>query len=1332
MRNLLPGFIIEKYLDQEFEGNFRAYSVFIDISGFTSTTEALMKHGKEGAEVLSDILKFLFSTSVESIYSHGGFITRFAGDAFTALFITGIDDPERPRRILTCALTIQKFFQTHHTYHSKFGDFEFAVKVGLSYGDVDWGIVGKDHSKAYYFKGYAVDNCAYAEHHCEKGDICADIQFINAVPELILKKTLKSKKSTSFFRIDQVAAFDTTPNPLPYKNFSEDIVSIFTGKNELHFPAGEFREAFSVFVSFDRVSDLGRFMNVVIEQQEAYGGSHPHLDFGDKGGNILVFFGAPVSYEDNEQRALKFILGVQMYMDSTIQLRAGISQGILYAGYNGVELRQEFTCLGNTVNQSARYMMKANWGEIYTCDRTSKNPSFQFEHKGDFEFKGRSGKIPTYHLIREAEVKQVLYTGKQFGRTEELARLKSMIQPIRNDQFGGIVYVDGLAGIGKSRLIYELKRSLKKSAFTWFEMRCDGILRKSFNPIVYFLEHYFNQSTEYGHAKNKHRFERKLNRIVNRTDQTDIKKELQRSYSFLGHLINLHWEYSLYESLDAKSRYENTMYAFKNLIKAESLQKPVIILVEDCHWIDPDTQTLLQTLFTNVDDFPFLLISACRFNDDDTPFHLGFSVNPENRVGLESLDKDTTFELIKDKFNADRVPLKTLKLVCEKSSGNPFYIEQMVLYLQENKLVDGENNLIATDIDMPSGINSIIVARIDRLTSDLKEIVKTASALGQEFAINILSAMLNNKPLKEYLQKGENETIWYHVTEIDYVFKNALIRDAVYEMQLKKQLRNLHSLAGETMENIYKDQLEMYYSDLANHFENAEVEDKALFYLEKAGNFSRDNYQNTEAITFYNKLLKHFDWVQKFLTNPTGQKPTKDQVEGCQKYIDISLENAKILQLVGKWDEAINICYQLLSLATLIFDDSRFARTELHLGTKLYMKGSYEDAMKHYKSSLDRYEKLKNEHGIARAVANMGLVYWRLGKNDDAMESFERMKKLAENQKDQIGIAKAVGNIGLIYQSQRNYSRAMEFYQKQLKIDEEIGDKLGISVATSLIGTAHYYQGNLDEAMDYFNRRVQLSEELGDKKGISDAIGNIGSIYQKMGNYDKALECSEKQLRLAQELGDKRGIGTSSNYIGDIYRVTGEPRKSIQYFKTGFAISEELGNLRGVANAAGRLGELHTEFMEYDTALDYYDRAIEVSEKLDIMPYYYSMKYQKAELLFLTGRFSDATELNEHVLEKKKELGIPDKIFEGHMLRGRIEFKTGMTGQSNTLYTMLANTQSMSEISDLHYELFKLTEADEHQKPALEFYLKMKDKAPDRPNYELDKRIKVLTKKRGI
>ncbi|MFQ6611023.1 MAG: adenylate/guanylate cyclase domain-containing protein [Fidelibacterota bacterium] len=571
MRNLVPEFVIAKYLEKNYQGEFTAYSIFIDISGFTSTTEALMKHGKEGAEVLSDILEFLFSTSVDSIYSNGGFITRFAGDAFTALFIAEEEDKELSKRILNSALTIQKFFKTHRIYHSKFGDFEFAVKVGISYGKVDWGIVGKDHSKSYYFKGYAVDHCAYAEHHCEKGDICADEKFMSKIPTLILNKKQKSNTGTAFYRIDKTKNFKVSQHPSAETVFSEEIISIFTGKNELHFPAGEFREAFSVFISFENVSDLDTFMNVVIDQQEAYGGSHPHLDFGDKGGNVLVFFGAPVSYENNEQRALKFILGIRDHMEPTIRLRAGISQGILYAGYNGVERRQEFTCLGNTVNQSARYMMKAEWNETLTCDRTSRNDSFEFEHVGDFEFKGRSGTIPTYRLIREANRRQTVFTGKQYGRIDETKQLMLTLNPLKKGKNGGIVYIDGIAGIGKSRLIHELRKNSKKNAFTWLDMRCDGILRKSFNPIIFFFEHYFSQSPEYSQKKNKKLFEEKINSLISSTTQEDIKKELERSYSFLGHLVNLHWKDSLFEKLDAKSRYENMLYAFKNLVKAESL-----------------------------------------------------------------------------------------------------------------------------------------------------------------------------------------------------------------------------------------------------------------------------------------------------------------------------------------------------------------------------------------------------------------------------------------------------------------------------------------------------------------------------------------------------------------------------------------------------------------------------------------------------------------------------------------------------------------------------------------------------------------------------------------
>ncbi len=1331
MKNLIPAYIAEQYMKKQDKGGFTACSVFIDISGFTSTTEALMEHGKEGAEVLSDILKFLFSTAVESIYSYGGFITRYAGDAFTALFITDGDDELKARGALKAALEIQNFFMVNHRFESRFGDFEFAVKIGLSYGQTDWGIVGNDLSKAYYFKGYAVDNCAFAEHHCQQGDICADEKLIRLVDDLILDKQLKSENGTRFYRLDRVGGIPLDKPQPRIPEIPEKIISLFTGENELHFPGGEFREAVSVFISFDNVADLDSFFNTVIEQQEAYGGSHPHLDFGDKGGNILVFFGAPVSYENNEERALKFILGIRNEIDPSIRLRAGIARGILYVGYNGVDLRQEFTCLGNTVNQSARFMMKAGWGELLTDERISENKSFKFVHKGDFQYKGRAGTIPTYQLMKEAEKKQVFFKGQFFGREKELSMLLDAIEPIRNHRFGGIVYVDGIAGVGKSRLVHELKRKLSRKQYTWIFMRCDGILRKSFNPVIYFFENYFNVKKENTPGLNKSNFESRLKRLIEQTTDAEIKKELIRTSPFLGALLNLHWENSLYEKLDAKARYENTLYAIKNLIKAESLIKPVVIEIEDSHWVDSDTVNLLQVLTRNVDDYPFVIIAPCRFNDDNSSFNFGLGQTMEKRIHIHLLDKDTAEALIRDKLSCRKLPAKTLDMIWEKSEGNPFYIEQMVLYLKENNLLDKDFNLIHEDIELPSGINSIIVARIDRLTKELKEIVKTASALGREFAVTILSAMLKDQSLDQYLKQGENETIWNHVSEIDYVFKNALIRDAVYEMQLKKQLRKLHLLAGETMEIHYKDQLEMYYSDLANHFEKAEIEDKALFYLEKAGHYARDNYQNTEAVGFYDKLLSHFEWVNAYL-NGDGSKDLsavqvkEDHVKGIKKYLDICLEKANILQLTGQWDEAEQIYKDLLTLATIIDDQSRKAHTYSQLGGQKYIRGSYDDAMEQYRKSLELYESVQDEKGITRVVANMGLVLWRQGKNEEAMESFERMKQLSEKQKDLINVAKAIGNIGLIYQAQRNYTKAMEYFQKQLEIDEKLGDKQGISVATMLMGVSHYYLGNLEKAMEYFEARVALSEELGDKKGISDTIGNIGSIYQKLGDFKKALECSQKQLKLSRELGDKRGIGNSSNYLGEVYRRMGKLETAVKYFKIAYELAIEMKNTRGSANAAGRLGELHVELGDFDTALKYYDKAIGYARQLNIHEYRLGLEYQKAELLFLKGELNEAEKLNEAVLTEKSEKGITDKVFEGEMLRGRINFMRKSADGSWSLYDMLKNTESESEMADIHYELFKLTKGETHQKPALEFYKKLKAKAPDTPNYELDKRLAIL------
>ncbi len=176
MKNLIPHFIADKFKEGINNGEFNAVTMFMDISGFTPMTERLMKEGKEGAEVLSFILNNIFTPVVDSIYNREGFISIFAGDALTAIF--PIDDF---MKAIFSALEINKIFKEQGFQKTRFGDFELSVKLGLSFGNVNWGILGIDSHKTFYFRGEAIDSCAKSEHHCNKMDIILDNKLYQKV-----------------------------------------------------------------------------------------------------------------------------------------------------------------------------------------------------------------------------------------------------------------------------------------------------------------------------------------------------------------------------------------------------------------------------------------------------------------------------------------------------------------------------------------------------------------------------------------------------------------------------------------------------------------------------------------------------------------------------------------------------------------------------------------------------------------------------------------------------------------------------------------------------------------------------------------------------------------------------------------------------------------------------------------------------------------------------------------------------------------------------------------------------------------------------------------------
>ncbi len=597
MQNLIPYFIYKQYRENNFEGEFSAIAMFMDISGFTPMTENLMKEGKEGAEVLSVILNNFFEPIVNIIYKKGGFISGFAGDAFTAIF------PYKKNDYLFnycfSALSIQEIFKKNKIQKTHFGNFEVSAKIGLSYGKVNWGIVGHNKSKVYFFKGDAINDCAYAEHQCNPEEIVLDKRFYNIFSE-DNKKLLEVSEKDKYFILKSVKIEEKKDNSILYNDnltIIPQIVSDFLPETIVYGNfMGEFRNVVSVFISFEEIKE--DFINMVREKVDYFGGYFSGLDFGDKGANILILFGTPISYENDIERALDFILLVKS--DTMQNIKAGVTFGKVYTGIIGGKERCTYSALGDNVNLSARFMMKANWQEIWVSSEIVKRIENKYDIKdmGNLSFKGKSDKVKVFELLKKRQtIQEIFLEGEMIGRETEMMELKKLCSVLldinkknreNKRKFGGIAYLYGEVGVGKSRLLRELIKDLKIE-FQILKLQIDEILRKDMNPFIHFFKTYFKQADSNTNIKNKENFEEVWKSFLNKLKLVDnnmlepIIKELIRTKSILGALLDLAWDDSIYEKLDMQYRFEGIIFSIKEFFKAQSLLKPTIILIEDIH-----------------------------------------------------------------------------------------------------------------------------------------------------------------------------------------------------------------------------------------------------------------------------------------------------------------------------------------------------------------------------------------------------------------------------------------------------------------------------------------------------------------------------------------------------------------------------------------------------------------------------------------------------------------------------------------------------------------------------------------------------------------------------
>jgi len=1189
MHRVVPELVVENYRAGHYSGEFPAVGMFLDLTGFSSMTDTLMQQGQHGAEVLANLMHGVFNPLVENIFNYGGKIVSFAGDGIMALFPIENDENNTALRALASAWTIQNKLLENPVRQTVYGKFTFSVKIGVTTGSVSWGILRSTDARSatYYFRGSAVDDSAKAEHLARPGDI-----ILTENIHTLLQPEIETVPFGSFHKFRGFVAELPDPAPSIFPPADLEISRLFVPEEIItQNIRGEFRQIVNLFMSFPDLSDekLQECVRIVFELREKYGGLVTRLDYGDKGCNMLMLWGAPVAYENDIGRALNFVLDLKARVDFPIT--AGVTYYVAHAGYLGSAMCEDYTCYGWGVNLASRFMVSAPMGDIWVDERIARRVKnrFDFEFQGAQYFKGFSAEQKVFSFSGRKS-QELFHQGEFVGRELELPRLIDCVQQLWQGQFAGVTVIWGDAGIGKSRLVYELNAShvYGNKNVLWALCHTDQILRHSFNPFRYWLLRYFNIDSEMDDSMQKQAFESKLNALIEKIDDPDLADELDRVRTALGALLDLYWQESFYEKLDAEGRYNITLTALTSLIKAESLRQPVLLFVEDAQFLDDDSKVFLprlkRALKAGKVEYPVAIIISSRHVGTETFLTEEFI---DHTIELGPLSTQALFSLAEIYLGGMASPA-LIQLLETRSEGNPYFAEQILMYLQEEKLLEmspkGWSSIRRLqEASLPADIRALLVARLDQLTRNVREVIQTAAVLGREFEVHVLAEMLqDDNLLAEEITAAERAEIWSALSQIRYIFTHGLLRDAAYAMQMRARRTELHTIAVDALEKVYADELKNHYGKLAYHAERARLNEKALYYLRLAGKAASDAYQNSLAVDYLTRAL--------VFVSPDDLSDQYDLVN----------ERVELFSRMGKRELELNNLNALGRWAEQLDDPMRLANVMMLRTRYYYTMGHYLNSIECAKqvdlyAVTDTNPELMIKTGLSWASALL-----RLGKRDEAMQQMSLGLQLAQRSGLRLYEAKALTVMGLIALEQKDPGVAHKYLEESLLIAEEVKDRRLESTALNNLAISEgSVKGNYALAAEYYEQSYRIAKELGDRYSEGIALANLGFAAGMQGNIAAAYLHHENSLMVAREVGNIFQEVTTMINLSAVAGLQKDATQALNYANQAAELSRKIHDRSAEAWSMLYMGHAHLLVKQYADAQKAYQKAIAIRNELN-------------------------------------------------------------------------------------------------------------------------------------
>jgi class 3 adenylate cyclase/tetratricopeptide (TPR) repeat protein len=932
------------------------------------------------------------------------------------------------------------------------------------------------------------------------------------------------------------------------------------------------------------------------------------------GDGIMALFGAPLAHEDHAVRACYAALAMQeairRYTEELgrthgleVQIRVGLNSGEVVVRAIGNDLHMDYSAVGQATHLAARMEQLATPGSIRLTAQTLRLAGGMVQAKplGPIPIKGLSHPVEVFELAGASPARTRLeaFAARELtrfvGRQAELETIRRALDQAGAGH-GQLVAVNGEPGVGKTRLFYEFICS--HHAHGWLLLESHGVSHGKaipYLPIRDLLKTHFQLEARDDGARIREKLTGKL---------LTLDEALRPTLPALLTLLDVPVEDREWQALDPSQRRQQTLDALKRLLLRESQVQPLVVVCENLHWIDSETQAFLDNIVESLPTAHILLLVNYRPEYQ----HTWGSKTYYTQLRLDPLPPTSAQTLLQAHLgdNADLTPLK--RVLIERTEGNPFFLEESVRTLVESQVLIGEPGSYRlarapSTIQVPATVQAVLAARMDRLPAEDKILLQTAAVIGKDVPLPLLQAIaaLPEDALRGALTHLQAAEFLYEASlfpELEYTFKHALTQEVAYGNLLQGRRRALHARIVEAFERLYPDRMDEQVERLAYHAFRGEVWEKALAYSRQAGAKAAARSAHREAVGCFEQALVVLQHL------PENQ-------DTCEQAIDLRFSLRNALLPLGEHGQTFDHLRAAETLAAALNDKPRLGRACAYLAEYFRMTGDSARAVESGERAVALATALRDFALEVMATFFVGTAYHALGDYRRAVDYFRRNMASLTGEL----ICERFGMTGLPAVMSRTWSvscladlgafdEGTARGEDAVRMAEAVDDPFSLTQAYFALGSLYLRKGDLHQAIPVLERGLGLCQVANILTWLPTVAAALGYAYTLAGRVAEALPLLQQAAAQDTSRGISAGHARWIAYLSEAYLLTGHTDEASGLARSALAFARDLKARGNEAYALRLLGEIHAhqDPPAAEAAEAAYRQALALAEELGMRP----------------------------------------------------------------------------------------------------------------------------------